>query len=909
PGQVIEDKVRVANFADEPRTFLLYAADGYNTSDIGTFALRSQDEESTDVGSWISLEVDQWTVPPQSQVDIPIRVEVPAGAAPGDHVGGIVALRLASTATEAQNDIGLTVQNGIGARMYIQVEGPARPELAIDQLETTYASPTLPLGSGEATTTFRIANIGNVRLSPTVHFEATGLTGSIDEADLGQYPDLLPGSSVSVSHRWTGVPNAGRVTQSVELVADDLSYQRSSSFWVIPWPTIIAGLAIAGVATIMFRRRRARGRPRESAFTSLGVALTVLVVTAAVLALGVSPASADEPELVIRGDGPVQVNDPLVISGTGWPERNNVILEVCGNEAQNGSQDCAVTDGRTVATSSDGRFSTELNAAEPPTGCPCVVRARTVTGEQTEVSTALDLEFDAGPAAAATTEAPPSPTSPDISVAARIDGRSWKSWFGLPSERTLILTITNDGDRAVDGAVASMAWGADDTDPTGYLPLLTIDRIEPGQEVEQRVTVPVQALSVGKTTLSGELSGLGTPIPFEATTATYPAGLAIIVVALMAAVTFVVAKWLSRRSASKPATVAVAANDWSEVDLSSADGDEAFASWIEELQPASLGEDQGLQPAPSPMLLSDVHIDLTGTDPVVVLTSGPARKSEPEFAARLAADEDDNRHVGDSSPLTPNDPTPGLDDPFESDITRVVAATASLADRLRRETDSALLDHHEASRQLADELRTQSQAEVSRLRSDAESEKRKIGDEAATAKELTDQMVATTAARADGVIEDLDRLHTESLEQLEEARREARRLIDEATTRSAQLEEQARKTMEQAERAARSIRAETEQTVADADRRVAEATAAIDRRATRLSAEAAERADRLVAEGESREAALRQKTQTDTIEIIRRGAEDIVQTVLNRDVPIEIEQMEPDRRAWPRARSDAPMVP
>ena len=63
-------------------------------------------------------------------------------------------------------------------------------------------------------------------------------------ADLGLIPDLLPGNTVTLTHEWSGVPAGGKVTQSVTAIADDLVYERETSFWIVPWWAIATLLAL-----------------------------------------------------------------------------------------------------------------------------------------------------------------------------------------------------------------------------------------------------------------------------------------------------------------------------------------------------------------------------------------------------------------------------------------------------------------------------------------------------------------------------------------------------------------------------------------------------------------------------------------------------------------------------------------
>jgi len=73
----------------------------------------------------------------------------------------------------------------------------------------------------------------------------------------------------------------------------------------------------------------------------------------------------------------------LSVTLTGWPDGQPVSVTVCGALAQHGSADCAVASGTLLAPDAGGRAEGSLAAAAPPAACPCVVRARALTGSLT----------------------------------------------------------------------------------------------------------------------------------------------------------------------------------------------------------------------------------------------------------------------------------------------------------------------------------------------------------------------------------------------------------------------------------------------------------------------------------------------------------------------------------------------
>ena len=130
PGAVVEDVVTLYNYSNVPLNFRLYVMDAFN-DDTGAFSLLAGDEDPVDVGTWVSLAASMVTIPAQSQATVPITVKVPADAAPGDHVGGL----LASSEAVGTGDDGntVTIDRRTGTRVYVRVAGLVEQDLAIDR--------------------------------------------------------------------------------------------------------------------------------------------------------------------------------------------------------------------------------------------------------------------------------------------------------------------------------------------------------------------------------------------------------------------------------------------------------------------------------------------------------------------------------------------------------------------------------------------------------------------------------------------------------------------------------------------------------------------------------------------------------------------------------------------------------
>ena len=260
PGQTVQDSVTVYNYSNVPLPFHVYAADGFNNED-GGFDVLAGDQTSTDVGSWVKFDLDQLTLQPGTQATIPITITVPADASPGDHVGAILASSRAE-GTSADGKV-VALDRRTGTRLYVRVDGPIEPQLAVENVSPKYDPSLNPLG-GTGTVSYTVVNRGNVRLGGTTHISVGGIFGlfakSSPTVDL---PELLPGQSYRATATVSGVPAfvVDRATVHVDptpVQGDDATAKaQSKSSLVLALPYTLLALAIvAGLVWFAIRRYR-----------------------------------------------------------------------------------------------------------------------------------------------------------------------------------------------------------------------------------------------------------------------------------------------------------------------------------------------------------------------------------------------------------------------------------------------------------------------------------------------------------------------------------------------------------------------------------------------------------------------------------------------------------------------------
>jgi uncharacterized membrane protein len=259
PGERLTDYVGISNLGTTPLTFTVYGTDAYTTDD-GSFALLPAAQKPGDVGSWIALGAGRYTVAPNTRLDVPFSITVPAGATPGDHAGGVVA-SIAAGQTDASGRTVL-VDRRVAARVYLTVAGAVAPALTIESVRMEYTQSANPADGGAMTVRYLVRNTGNLRLGGAGSIRVTGPFGwELARTGAMPLPELLPGGSVTVTERILGVQPTVRLAARVSVVPASFDRRlpgvtRTTAVWA--WPWILVALIGVAVLCLVFRRIRRR---------------------------------------------------------------------------------------------------------------------------------------------------------------------------------------------------------------------------------------------------------------------------------------------------------------------------------------------------------------------------------------------------------------------------------------------------------------------------------------------------------------------------------------------------------------------------------------------------------------------------------------------------------------------------
>jgi hypothetical protein len=277
PGGFAQDHIAVINFATHPQTLNVYTVDAVTGSN-GLFSYAPKSAHRRQVGAWLrvgKVPSGTVTVKPRATVILPVTLQVPRNASPGDHAGGIIVSLTSLVKSKKKNTL-VKFEQRVATRVIIRVSGPLHPRLSIQNLHATYSAHLNPFTGGVVRVSYSVGNTGNALLGASQQVTGQGLIGSaVRTTSLPGVPLLLPGGAYKVSTHVSGILPFFEVTATVRLVPLGLRGDinpgihpttASVTLWTIPWLLVaVVIVLILGIIALIWRRRRRRWpRPGRS---------------------------------------------------------------------------------------------------------------------------------------------------------------------------------------------------------------------------------------------------------------------------------------------------------------------------------------------------------------------------------------------------------------------------------------------------------------------------------------------------------------------------------------------------------------------------------------------------------------------------------------------------------------------
>ena len=137
PGQTLADEALIRNDSPAPATLLLYAADATTAINGGT-AFAHRDADLTGAGSWLALTADQLQLPSGGEQRVSFVIHVPPDTPPGEYVAGLILEAPPTPPAETREgeatQFAVQVVQRVGVAVVIEVPGPRTVELGITDI-------------------------------------------------------------------------------------------------------------------------------------------------------------------------------------------------------------------------------------------------------------------------------------------------------------------------------------------------------------------------------------------------------------------------------------------------------------------------------------------------------------------------------------------------------------------------------------------------------------------------------------------------------------------------------------------------------------------------------------------------------------------------------------------------------
>lgn len=275
PGGQINDHIAVLNLTHHAETLQVYTVD-VDPQANGGFFYPPRSAPRTGAGGWVSVgripSSGLIRAKPRSTTILPVHLQVPSNASPGDHVAAVIV----SLTGKVKGSSGqrLNLEQRVATRVLVRVSGTLRPQLSIANLSASYDGGVGSVRGGSVTVHYTVRNTGNAILGGSQQVSIHGMFGSTTQAGaLPALPVLLPGGSYSQTVHVKNVFPEFRMTARVRVVPAGLAgdvnpgikvVTASVSFWALPWLLIAILLLILALVGWTVWRRWRDSRPAQA---------------------------------------------------------------------------------------------------------------------------------------------------------------------------------------------------------------------------------------------------------------------------------------------------------------------------------------------------------------------------------------------------------------------------------------------------------------------------------------------------------------------------------------------------------------------------------------------------------------------------------------------------------------------
>ncbi len=241
PGDTLVNEIIVRNSGKELININVESQDFVAHGEEGDVAL-TEERTTYSLSSWIDVDDGRFQLSGGQQKRIKFSVRIPYNAEPGGHYASVFAHL--SPPTGSANS-GAYIGQKIGSLVLLRVAGTATESAEVESFKTDKSQ----YSKGPINFDLRVKNTGSVHVKPKGMIAITDIWGK-KVADVPvEQKNVLPGAIRHTTSEWTEAPKFGKYTATLLTYygADNKQLTAATTFWIIPWKTILiwAGIILA----------------------------------------------------------------------------------------------------------------------------------------------------------------------------------------------------------------------------------------------------------------------------------------------------------------------------------------------------------------------------------------------------------------------------------------------------------------------------------------------------------------------------------------------------------------------------------------------------------------------------------------------------------------------------------------
>lgn len=249
PGDKVEAVLQITSRIEGDTKFVVGIEDFISSEDPSKYTIFLGEEKSQfSSKEWFKPELSEFTLKHGQRLHLPITIQVPKDAEPGDHYSAV----FVQTSTKHNNESGISLSSRVGALFLLRIEGKAKTEGNL--ISFTSDKPFYLEGPIKFALNFQ--NNGNVHLTPFGKIEIANVLGkTVAQIEVHDWVVLRDSQRAQIASWAPSRLSLGRYTAKVQIQRgyDNLIDTKEIAFYVIPGKLLGSAAIAVGLLLLLFK--------------------------------------------------------------------------------------------------------------------------------------------------------------------------------------------------------------------------------------------------------------------------------------------------------------------------------------------------------------------------------------------------------------------------------------------------------------------------------------------------------------------------------------------------------------------------------------------------------------------------------------------------------------------------------